>query len=411
MIYGLIGEKLAHSFSKVIHDMIGGYEYELKEIPPQELDGFMKAKDFRAINVTIPYKEKVIPYLDFVSDQARAIGAVNTIVNDRGTLYGYNTDYFGLKALFATTGVSAADKTVVILGSGGTAKTARAVFADLGAGKVLIVSRTPTGDYISYDEAKTVYSGAEILVNTTPCGMYPRSAETPIELSAFTRLECLLDVIYNPLCTRLMREAARRGVIAKSGLYMLVAQGVIASGLFFGKAPKTEQIDAVYERIVRLKRNVVLTGMPGAGKSTVGKILAASLRRELIDTDDEIVGRIGMPIAEFFKTRGEKEFRKIESEVIAEASAKNGVIIATGGGAVLDEKNIDELKSNGTIYFVDRPLDLIRPTSSRPLSMDREALKKRYEERYPIYLATADKRIESDGNSAKVADAIKGDFV
>jgi shikimate dehydrogenase len=411
MIYGLIGEKLSHSFSKIIHDYIGGYEYEIKELAPSQVDGFMKAKDFKAINVTIPYKETVMPYLDFISEQARAIGSVNTIINSSGTLYGYNTDYFGLKALLDRVGVNAAGKTVLILGSGGTAKTARAVLSDDGAKEIVTVSRSPVGDYISYSAAITQYAHAEIIINTTPCGMFPHADETPIDLKRFGRLECVIDAIYNPLSTCLVRTAKSMGVKASGGLYMLVAQGVIASGLFFGKPPATERIDAVYDKILSYKRNIVLIGMPGAGKSTVGKILAKSLNRELIDTDEVIVSRIGMPIADFFVSRGEAEFRQIESEVVAEASTKNGVIIATGGGAILNAKNLDALRGNGIIYFVDRPLDLIRPTPSRPLSMDRDALKKRYEERYPLYLSAADKRVESDGDSSKVAQAIKGDFV
>ena len=358
MKYGLIGEKLGHSFSKEVHNKLFDYDYELKEIPQNELDLFLKQRAFKAINVTIPYKEKVIPYLDFISDIAKEIGAVNTVVNKNGKLYGYNTDFWGLKSLIQKSGISLKDKKVLILGSGGTSKTAFAVANSLGAKEVLQVSRNKKDGFITYEDIYINHTDAQILINTTPCGMYPNIDVSPLDISAFKRLEGVVDAIYNPLRSKLVCDAQKRGIKAVGGLYMLISQAVFAAEKFLDTNIEPQKTDAVYKSILNQKQNIVLVGMPGSGKTTVGKLLAKKLQLEFLDTDDLITEKYGN-ITDIFKTKGEAVFRDYESEVIKEVSAVGGRVIATGGGAVLRAQNTDLLKRNGRIYFLDRPLESI----------------------------------------------------
>lgn len=395
MEYGLIGEHLGHSFSKEIHERIADYDYLICEIAKDKLDEFMVNRDFKAINVTIPYKERVMPHLFYIDNAAKKMGAVNTIVNRNGNLYGYNTDFFGLKALADKIGISFKNKKVLILGTGGTSKTAVAVAKSEGASAVIKVSRRIGEDCITYDEAKNNHADCDIIINTTPCGMYPDNLGMPIDLEYFTKLEGVIDVIYNPLTTRLVQEAEARGIKAGNGLYMLAAQAVFASELFLGVKYPEGLTDQIYKDIILSKQNVVLTGMPCSGKSTVGRMLADALKREFIDTDAVIEEKYG-DITQIFEKQGEEDFRQMESEVIAEVSARNSIVIATGGGAVLKGQNIDRLKSNGKIFFIDRPLEDLIPTADRPLARNADAIKKRYSERFGIYQATADVIINAD---------------
>lgn len=411
MEYGCIGEKLTHSFSKEIHALLFDYDYEIREIPKGKLHDFMTQKDFKAINVTIPYKQDVIPYLDWISDTAKAIGAVNTIVNREGKLYGYNTDFAGMTALIKLNGIEIYGKVVLVLGSGGTSKTAVAVAKSLGAKRVLRVSRTAKEDCITYEEAYKNFADAEIIINTTPCGMYPNIIGEPIRLDGFPKTEAVVDAIYNPLCSNLVVKAKDRGIKATGGLYMLVAQAAFAAELFIDTSVRNEKIYDVYKKIVSTKRNIVLTGMPSSGKSTIGKHLAKELGMQFIDTDVEIVKLAGKPISQIFEDLGESGFRDMESNVISEISAKQNCIIATGGGAILREQNITSLKGNGTVYFIDRPLEKLITTDDRPLSSNRDDLTKRYNERYDIYCNSADKRIINDGEIKTVIDSIKEDFL
>ena len=411
MQYGCIGEKLTHSFSREIHSKLFDYDYRLCEIPKGELCDFMLKKDFKAINVTIPYKQAVIPHLDFISDTAKAIGAVNTIVNKNGKLYGYNTDFAGLTALINRQGISLQDKKVMILGSGGTSKTALAVAQSMRAGEVYRVSRTGSDDCITYEQMYASHTDANILINTTPCGMYPNIMGTPVQIDRFSSLSGVVDAIYNPLCSNLVVEARKRGINATGGLYMLVAQGVFAAELFVDTKIPQSEIDRIYDEIARQKRNIVLTGMPSSGKTTIGKILAESLNMEFVDSDELIVAETGKQITDIFAQCGEEVFRDIESRAIEKISAKSGCVISTGGGAILKDENILALKGNGTIYFIDRPLESLAPTADRPLSSNAQDLKKRYEERYPIYKATADKIILNDSCANATADKIKEDFL
>lgn len=409
MEYGLIGEKLPHSFSKEIHEKLAGYDYQLKELTPAQLPAFLEKRDFKGINVTIPYKQAVIPYLDELDPKAAAIGAVNTIVNRDGKLYGYNTDYDGMVALIRHAGLSLEGKTVLILGTGGTSKTAMAVAKDLGAASVQRVSRTPRDEAISYEEAARL--PVQILINTTPSGMYPNPDGQPMDLSRFGWLEGVLDAVYNPLRTRLVLQARDNGARAQSGLYMLVAQAAAASELFLGESLPQGTLGRVYRTIHGEKQNIVLTGMPGSGKSTVGRILAREMGREFVDTDTEVIRLAKKPIADIFAQRGESGFRELESQVIEQLSQRTGLVIATGGGAILRAENVRRLRQNGRIYFLDRPLEDIKPSDDRPLSRDREALEKRYAERYPRYVAAADTGIPVRGDADSVAQAIREEFL
>ena len=410
MKYGLIGEHLKHSFSKVIHEEIGDYVYEIKEIEPQNVEAFMKAKDFVAINVTIPYKETVIPYLDFIDKSAKKIGAVNTVLNKEGKLYGYNTDYFGMKSLIERIGLEIKGKKILIIGTGGTSKTATAVVSDMGAREIIYVSNTEVKGALSYDAVYSYHTDSEIIFNTSPVGMYPKNDGTPIDITMFPSLEGLLDVVYNPIRTNLVLKAQEIGVKSEGGLYMLGAQAVYAYEHFMNTKVEKSLCDSIYNKVLKEKDNIILTGMPSSGKTTVGKYLAKKTGKIFVDTDEEIVKKIGMDIPSYFNKYGEAEFRKVESEVIKEVSCGNSQIISTGGGAILNSENVRRLKQNGKIYFLNRSLELLMPTSDRPLSKDKEALKKRYEERYPIYISTCDVKIDGNGTVSQVGDTVFGEW-
>lgn len=412
MQYGCIGEHLRHSFSAEIHALLANYKYEICEVSREALDSFMKKRDFCGINVTIPYKEAVIPYLYYVDDGASAIGAVNTIVNRDGKLYGYNTDVYGMTALIDRIGINMKGKKVAILGTGGTSKTARAVSKILGAGEMIRVSRRAGDGIVTYDELYKDHTDVEVIINTTPCGMYPYAdggegrADTPVDVSRFPALCGVVDAVYNPLRTNLILDALERGIPAEGGLYMLVAQAKRASEIFIDTTYPDEICERVYQKILQSKENIVLCGMPSSGKSTVGKILAEKLSMSFVDTDDMIVEMTGCPITDIFRKMGETAFRNIESEAVREASGLGGHVIATGGGAILRDENVRRLKRNGRIFFLDRPLCELMPTSDRPLASDREAIEKRYNERYPRYNSVADVRIAVDTDEFGVADKI-----
>ena len=411
MKYGCIGEHLKHSFSKEIHNLLSDYEYEIREIERDKLDAFMIERNFCAINVTIPYKESVIPHMHYIDEHAISIGAVNTVVNRGGLLYGYNTDFYGMTLLAEHAGVVLTGKKVVILGTGGTSKTAFAVATSQSAKEVLRVSRTAKEDAISYDDLYKFHTDADVIINTTPSGMFPSIFDTPVDLDKFPNLSGALDAVYNPLSTPFILNARKRGVPAEGGLYMLVAQAVRASEIFLDTKYPSDATDKVYSKIIKDKQNIVLIGMPASGKSTVGALLSERLQKTLIDTDALIVERAKMQIPEIFEKLGEKAFRDIESEVIKDCAARNGSIIATGGGAVLRPENIEALRENGRIYFIDRPLGSLIPTDDRPLSSTKEAIVKRYNERYDIYRSAADAIIDADCDAQNVSEKIVGDFL
>lgn len=406
MEFGLIGEHLGHSFSKEIHSRIADYEYTIREVAREELESFMKEADFRGINVTIPYKEMVIPYLDWIDEGARLIGAVNTVVNKDGKLYGYNTDYLGMIALLKHADIDIEGKKVLILGTGGTSKTARAVAQILKAGETVVFSRRKQPGFATYDEIGDHLDG-EVIINTTPCGMYPNNDDSLIDLKDFRKLEGVIDVIYNPLRTRLVRQALEMGAKAEGGLYMLVGQAIYAAEKFLDREVAQELLDPIYMQILRDKQNVILTGMPCCGKTTIGKALAEKLGREFIDTDEYLVKKYGREITDIFARDGEKVFRDMESGVIREVSAMNGYVIATGGGAILRDENVDIFNQNGRLYFIDRPLSDLFPTDDRPLANTREAIIRRYNERIDRYRSTADVIMKNDETIEDIVDRIE----
>ena len=407
MKYGLIGEKLGHSFSKEIHERLG-YDYELCEIASGELEGFMRAKDFDGINVTMPYKSAVIPYLDYIDEPAEKIGAVNTVINRDGKLYGYNTDFYGMQALIDHAEIDPYGKKVAILGSGGTSRTARTLLESLGASEIITVGRS---SHIGYDDLYSKHSDTRIIVNTTPVGMFPDLFSSPVDLEKFENLQGVIDAVYNPLSTSLVCEARAKGIAAEAGLYMLVAQAIRASELFLNTKYPSYMTDVIYDGIRSEKENVVLIGMPSSGKSTVGALLAQRIGYEFVDTDALILDRIRMPIKDFFALHGEEKFREVESSVIREIAGRSGLVIATGGGAVLRSENIKALRLGGKIIFIDRPLESLIPTDSRPLSTDREAIKALYDRRYPIYNKLCDIKVNASGTANEVADDILENYL
>lgn len=410
MEYGCIGEKLGHSFSKEIHNALAEYEYSLKELKREELPEFFKNKDFKAINVTIPYKQDVIEYLDWISPEAKSINAVNTIVNKNGKLYGYNTDFYGLKALIERENVSLKGKKVVILGSGGTSNTAFAVSDFLEASSVLKVSRNKKDGYITYEELYESYSDCEIVINTTPCGMYPKTGVAAVDLEKLPKVEAVFDAVYNPLKPKLILDAKAKNITAVSGLYMLVSQAAYAVEKFIDLPVDNNKVEEIFKNLYKQKMNIALIGMPASGKTTVGKVLSERLSKKFVDSDEEIVKSENKNIPEIFEESGEAYFRNVEKNVIKDISMLNSQIISTGGGAILNPENIESLKANSRVYFLDRPLDMLITTSDRPLSSNRADLEKRYNERYELYKSSADVIIDGSKTVEEVAKKIEEDF-
>lgn len=400
MRYGLLGETLKHSFSPQIHNAFGIEDYILKEVPRGEIDAFMTEKNFTALNVTIPYKEAVIPYC--VQDEvSKAIGSVNTIVNRDGILYAYNTDCLGFLYMATEAGITFTGKKVVILGSGGTAKTAVYVARQEKASEIIVVSRSGANISEVFGDVKTadytqadLYKDAQIIVNTTPLGMYPNVQAQAVDLDAFTQAEAVVDVVYNPLLTALTLQAKKKGIKYTNGLPMLVAQAYFAQRYFYNEAPVVKTGDeALLKKVItsieRQVRNIVLIGMPGSGKSTVGKALAERLGRTFVDTDEVFAEREGMLAGTYIEKYGEPAFRDAESRVVKDFAKEKSLVIATGGGSILREENRDAMMQNSLIVYLDRELCKLA-TDGRPLSGDLEKMQKLYETRYLIYVNLAD---------------------
>ena len=402
---GLLGRKLGHSYSPQIHNLLGDYSYVLFEKEPEELENFLKNGDFSGLNVTIPYKKEVIPYLSELSPTAQKMGCVNTVLRrSDGTLYGHNTDYFGFTSLVRHAGLSVAGKKVLVLGSGGASNTAVAALKDLGASPV-VISRSGENNYQNLHR----HTDAAAIVNTTPVGMYPNTGVSPIDLGLFPHLEGVLDVIYNPARTQLLLDAEKLGIPRENGLWMLVAQAKEAAEVFTGGKISDEVIEKIYRRLSHQMKNIVLIGMPGCGKSTIGTLLAEKLGRTLADADEKIIALAGKSIPEIFAQEGESVFRNWETQALTELGKQSGLVIATGGGCVTQKRNYPLLHQNGYLVWLERDWSKL-PTDGRPLSQAND-LGKMYAARKPLYEAFADIRVENTDTPAetvqKILDALE----
>lgn len=405
MRYGLIAERLGHSFSKPIHEKLADYTYDLMPMPPEEVGPFLTRREFAAINVTIPYKETVIPYCDEIDEAAAAMGAVNTVVNRSGKLFGYNTDFAGAIHMLRSHGIELAGRTVLILGTGGTCKTFSAVARHLGAARVLRAGRTAGAGVLDYAACRAE-KDVQVILNASPRGMYPHGDELPlVRLDDYPRLEAVADAVYNPLRTRLLQEAAARGLKTAGGLTMLVAQAKYAVEHFLDTRIDDARIGEIAREILAERSNTVLIGMPSAGKTTLGRELSRRTGKPLRDMDEIITGRIGMPISDFFALRGEDAFRAEEHAVAEELAQETGIIISTGGGAVKDPANMACLARNGILLAVDRSLDKLLSGGGRPLSSSPEAVERLHRERMPLYRQYAQAVIDNNGSTAQAADA------
>ena len=403
-IYGLLGRKLGHSWSAPIHHELGCGSYRLIELEPDALGDFLRRSDIGGLNVTIPYKKDVMAYCDVIEDTAKAIGSVNTIVARDGKLYGYNTDAAGFVWMAEQAGISFDGKKVVILGSGGASLTAQTMTRLGGASEVIVVSRSGENNY----ENLSRHADADIVVNTTPVGMYPHTGESPVDLRLFPRCSGVLDVVYNPRRTALILQAEELGIPCSDGLPMLVRQAVAAEEHFFSRPIPDAENQRILAKLRSEMTNIVLIGMPGSGKSSVGAKLAELTGREAIDLDTLIEQRAGTTIPDIFAKQGEAAFRVMEREVTAEAGKLTGKILLTGGGVVKDRRNYAPLRQNGRIYHIIRDLDLL-PTDGRPLSQTTK-LSAMWEERRPMYESFRDAAIDNHGTIEETAQTIWRDF-
>ena len=395
---GLLGRKLGHSYSPQIHALLGAYSYRLMELEPEAVGPFLKAGAFTGLNVTIPYKKTVIPYLDALSPEAKRLGAVNTILRREGNLIGHNTDYFGFRYLVEKSGLHAAGKKALVLGSGGASNTASAVLEELGA-RVVVISRTGENNYRNLSR----HADAAVIVNATPVGMYPNTGVSPLDLGQFAELEGVLDAIYNPARTQILLDAERRGLTAVNGLWMLVAQAKESAQWFTG-APISDDVIAPIHRALRQQmENILLVGMPGCGKTTVGQQLAQELGKKFVDADQALEETTGRRITDILPSQGEAAFRALETQTLADLGKQSGLVIATGGGCVTREENYNLLHQNGTVFWLTRELNKL-PTQGRPLSRD---LGQMYARREPMYRRFADAAVSNDGSVEQTVREIR----
>ncbi|WP_367925642.1 shikimate kinase [uncultured Ruthenibacterium sp.] len=410
MEYGLIGKKLGHSFSKPIHEALAGYSYELFPLPDEDaVRAFFAQRSFKAVNVTIPYKQLALALCDEVDEKAASIGAVNTVVNRGGRLYGYNTDYAGFLYMTKRAGIDFANRTVLLLGTGGTSRTVSAVVRDEGAKEVLFASRSGRDGALRYDQAMQ-RKDVDVVVNVSPAGMYPDNGTCLVDLGAFPNLAAVADVVYNPAQTALLCQAQRLGVRAAGGLPMLVAQAKYAAEYFSDKKIPDEKIEPILKELRAKQMNLVLIGMPSCGKSSLGKACAKLLGKRFVDLDAEIEREEGRPIPEILAPGNETYFRDVESRVTAHLAKESGQVLSTGGGVVLRKENVDALRQNGVVVYIDRPLQDLRPGGNRPLSQSTQALAAQYAVRAPLYEQACHATVKNDAPFYTVADRIKERF-
>lgn len=399
---GLLGHPLGHSFSPVIFSHLGE-EYKLYDVEKEGAEAIIKSGNFVGLNVTVPHKKTAFESVDFLDRTAAMCGAVNTVILRGGLTYGYNTDFFGMKAMLEYYGIDVKNKVVAIFGRGGTAGMAKVLMEHLGAKSVTMLGRTDTPDY----------ENTEIIVNATPVGMFPNCDNAICDVNDFKKLSGVVDAVYNPLRTRLVYRAKKAGIPACNGLYMLVAQAVKSYDIFFNKTTPREKIDEIFRQILWEQSNLVIVGMPSSGKTVIGQYIAASAKKRFVDVDAEIVRKAGMSIPEIFDKKGEDFFRDLEQSVIAELSNGRGLLIATGGGSVIRKENRDALAQNGFVVFLQRDTDLLE-TAGRPLSKDKETIKRLFIERLPYYKEVADFEVENNGDiescKQKIVSAVEKYF-
>ena len=399
MKFGLLGGHLGHSYSPMIFDLMGGYEYLLHEREPEGIEDLLKNEPFDGLNVTIPYKKEVLPYLDEVDPLALRLGAVNTIVKRGGRLTGYNSDYYGFASMVRHTHIDVAGKKVLVLGSGGASVTVCAVLEDLGA-KVVVISRTGENHYGNLH----LHADAAVIVNTTPVGMYPNNGAAPLNVGRFPELEGVLDLIYNPARTQLLLDCEKYGIPGFNGLWMLVAQAKKSAEWFLGHELPEDLIRDIHWKLRDKMENIALVGMAGCGKSSIGRLLAKETNKEFVDSDAQIERLAGKTIPEIFAQDGEEEFRRLETQVLSELGKRSGLVIATGGGCVTRERNYPLLHQNSRIIWLQRcPARL--PIEGRPLSQ-KTTPAKLYDQRKPMYKAFSDAAIGNDGTRGETLTEI-----
>ncbi len=387
---GLLGAQLSHSYSPAIHSQLGCYSYDLFEKQNWEIESFLRHGDITGLNVTIPYKKAVIPYLDELTPTAQKLSAVNTIVRlQNGKLLGHNTDYYGFASMLQRSGLEVGGKKALVLGSGGASATVTEVLKELGA-SVTVISRQGENNYNNL----SLHQDARIIVNATPVGMYPNSDVAPLSLQQFPKLEGVFDLIYNPARTRLLQDAQERGLIAQNGLWMLVAQAKESAEYFTGAPIAEEKVEIIYRHIRQQMENTLLIGMPGCGKTTIGMLLAEKTGRKFIDIDNEIEEKVGISVAEIIGKHGESFFRQLESEALRTFGKISSAVIATGGGAVIMPENHFFLRQNSHIIYLKRPISQLA-TAGRPLSVDLESL---YAARRPLYESLADRTVDNSSS-------------
>ena len=394
--YELIGKTLAHSFSKPIHEMLGAYRYHLHELPDEQaVARYLHEKAFDGCNVTLPYKQTVLPLLDAVDDRAARIGAVNTIVNRNGYLTGYNTDYDGVAFMLARRGISLKGRRLLLLGSGGTCRTISTFAQDAGAAEILVASRNPAPGQLTY-EAALQEKGVEIIINTSPAGMYPHNGESLISPASFPALCAVADVVFNPLKTRLLLDAEALGIPVAGGLPMLVEQAVSAARLYTGTPFSCADTERVLRDFYAERANLVLIGMPSSGKSKLGLAVSRLLKKPFCDLDVLLEQHAGKGIPQIFSEDGESAFRRMETDVLAETTRQTGYVISTGGGVVTRPENIPLLRQNGVVLYLNRPLELLSVGNGRPLSSSPKALADMYAQRHSLYKAASDTTVQNN---------------